>query len=577
MSAHATLPGSKPVRWPVGGVLAALALVALTLAGCVDDEGDAPAGKPTPNPYLSSSGHGVTHFDSSQSDSTPHGPPKGVYHVDPSNQPIVHGGPIGIMTMDAADPDYMWQMSADRVGYILKSAGKWEAVATFQALAEASSGALPAIPDADFRTFGEASAAGTTPAAMDAWLASLFGANYRSRFGNGTYGLVDKDNVAYANYLDTIFAFALVDPHTPAAGIKILHRLDGAVSKLQAGHPPPPAGARLSGLSMTYDGRLLVTFSNGVAVIDRALNPDTRAFYRFPDDEYVSNSCAVDERNGIYVASGPSFTAAVTTPKSVMRKLVWTGSALSDRASDGAWSAPYDDSHPELPPLIKIGHGTGSTPTLMGFGPETDRLVVITDGARRMKLVAFWRDDIPDWFVQKPGTASRRVADQIPVTCGFAVPPAWLQSEQSVVVSGHGAFVVNNLPKAYSAELQAASKLVQVALMGPASEPPHGVERFRWNPSSHAWSSVWSRADVSSTSMIPVHCDRGNMAVIGGYRPQSGWETLGLDWDSGEIVHQTIFGPSNFGNGSYAILQYLSDGDLIFNSIVGPMRVHYGH
>lgn len=45
-----------------------------------------------------------------------------------------------------------------------------------------------------------------------------------------------------------------------------------------------------------------------------------------------------------------------------------------------------------------------------------------------------------------------------------------------MVVSGHGAFVVNNPAQAYSsAELQAASKLVQVALMGPASEPAHAA------------------------------------------------------------------------------------------------------
>ena len=37
---------------------------------------------------------------------------------------------------------------------------------------------------------------------------------------------------------------------------------------------------------------------------------------------------------------------------------------------------------------------TGATPTLMGFGNDEDKLVVITDGAKRMKLVAFWRDAI---------------------------------------------------------------------------------------------------------------------------------------------------------------------------------------
>ena len=42
-----------------------------------------------------------------------------------------------------------------------------------------------------------------------------------------------------------------------------------------------------------------------------------------------------------------------------------------------------------------------------GFGDEEDKLVVITDGELIMNVVAFWRDDIPEDFVQKPGTKSR--------------------------------------------------------------------------------------------------------------------------------------------------------------------------
>ena len=48
--------------------------------------------------------------------------------------------------------------------------------------------------------------------------------------------------------------------------------------------------------------------------------------------EYVSNSIAVDEKNGIYVAIGGSSIAGV----GVMRKLVWTGTVLSDSVNDGA-------------------------------------------------------------------------------------------------------------------------------------------------------------------------------------------------------------------------------------------------
>jgi hypothetical protein len=40
--------------------------------------------------------------------------------------------------------------------------------------------------------------------------------------------------------------------------------------------------------------------------------------------------------------------------------------------------------------------------------------VLISDADRNgTNLVGFWRDEIPEDFKQKPGTKSRRIADQI--------------------------------------------------------------------------------------------------------------------------------------------------------------------
>ncbi len=437
-------------------------------------------------------------------------------------------------------------------------------MAKFEALANATDNVLPAIPDENFRAFGESSAVGMNVTSMDSFLKSLFGDNYQNRGGHGSYSVVDNNNVLYTNYGDTLYAFALKDPGHPSAGITVRYKIDHMVATIQGNDPAPPPGTRLFGLSMTYDGHIIVTFSNGVAVLNRDLDIASKSFYRFPDSEYVSNSIAVDENNGIYVASN-----------SIMHKLVWTGTTLSANESDGAWASPYDNSV-QKPPIISFSNGTGSTPTLMGFGDDPDKLVVITDGAQQMKLVAFWRDSIPEGFVQKPGTKSRRIAGQVQVTCGFTTLPEWIQSEQSVVVDGYGAFVVNNIPETVDPAIQNKNQILQVSLMGPAYPASFGVERFQWNPSTDEWSSVWGRSDVSSTSMIPVHSQSGNMALINGYREPNGWEVLGLDWNTGETVHQTIFGKENFGNGAYAILQYLNNGDLLFNSIMGPIRIHYG-
>jgi hypothetical protein len=103
--------------------------------------------------------------------------------------------------------------------------------------------------------------------------------------------------------------------------------IKGVIDTIQGANHPD--NARIFGLSMTYDGHLIITFSDGVAVIDRELNTSSASFYRFADDEYGSNSIAVDENNGIYVASN-----------SIMHKLVWTGTTLSDEGVVGSLVVP---------------------------------------------------------------------------------------------------------------------------------------------------------------------------------------------------------------------------------------------
>ena len=90
---------------------------------------------PVVNPYLASPLYAITHFDSSQSDSTPYGPPSGVFTVDPTTRPIVYGGPINIMTLASTNKNYMWGVGTDRVSYINKADNKWTAVAKYEALA----------------------------------------------------------------------------------------------------------------------------------------------------------------------------------------------------------------------------------------------------------------------------------------------------------------------------------------------------------------------------------------------------------------------------------------------------------
>jgi hypothetical protein len=155
------------------------------------------------------------------------------------------------------------------------------------------------------------------------------------------------------------------------------------------------------GLSMTYDGWLIAATEHGYVV---AMRRDFSEHYsiRLKHSDgaeekatkptgygWIRNGFAIDEEGGIYIAS-----------QQHMHKVVWTGDGLSTSTTDGAWTAEY---------LNGWGHGTGATPSLMGFGDE-DPFVVITDGESQMNMLLFWRNEIPaDWeqLTDTPGSTYR--------------------------------------------------------------------------------------------------------------------------------------------------------------------------
>ena len=163
-----------------------------------------------------------------------------------------------------------------------------------------------------------------------------------------------------------------------------------------------------------------------------------------------------------------------------MVRVAWTGSALSLDEADGAWSAEYETGSEE-PVAGRLGPGSGSTPTLMGTGDQ-DRFVVITDGQPLMHLVLMWRDEIPeDWEPIAPGK-DRRIAAEVPVQFGDQTATTSV-SEQSVLVRGYGAMVVNNdygleVPETWPTVLDR----LFILLTGVPGVAPHGVEKFTWDP-----------------------------------------------------------------------------------------------
>lgn len=512
----------------------------LTLGGFSADAQAQRYNPPPLNPYLAAEHYALTHFDPAQTDVMPYPLPRGTFHVDLRKQPRVPGGPIGIMTLATPSPDYMWAASTGGVAYIDASNGGWREVAR---LNDPDAKVLP--PGLLDKVMAEPM---TDVKDVEHAVKDELGLD-DNRIHANAYVVSGKDGVLYSTNHTSVRAYGLVDPNNPAAGIKLLRSIDFA-DKLNA---IENKGGVL--LNMTYDGKLVVGAIQSVRVMDRDFKTISNVI-QLKGNEIVANGMAVDQKNGIYIASDK-----------LMHKLVWTGKRLSDKSADGAWESPYDSGDKPMP-SVKFGLGTGSTPTLMGFGDDPDKLVTITDGSDHMKLVAFWRDRIPANFKQKPGTKSRRIADQIEVTCGLPSDTQYIQSEQSVVTLGYGAFVVNNIRPQGVPE-----RLVDVIAGGPALEPAKGAERFEWDKKTKAWRSVWTRNDVVSASMVPTVSGPSRIVFVNGYSKAHGWEVTGMDWDTGKTVHRTIFGQDNLGNGAYALIESLPGNDLLFNSIAGAARV----
>ena len=384
----------------------------------------------------------------------------------------------------------------------------------------------------------------------------LLGPAPQMSMANGNYVLCDKDNYAYTNAGQVMARYRLANPNNPKDGIMLDHQI--RLTNFTFG------SFTLVGATMTYDGHLVVAAQNGLLVLNRALTTIEDS-YPLPSDQILTNSICIDENGGVYVASNSRTPGG----KGLMQKLICKDGKISTSQADGAWQAYYDGG-PQAP-CIKLGHGTGSTPTLMGFGQDKDKLVVITDGSKRMKLVAFWRDEIPSDAQQVAGY-DKRIAGVHEVTCGLGTSTEWIQSEQSVVVGGYDAFVVNNI-NVTNQEIN--DKIIGVIAIGPIVKGPQGAECVRWNTKEKKWESKWTRSDVSSVSMIPAVSIKSEMVFVCGWNDASGWEVTGLDWKSGATRHRSILGKNNRANGAYAIIQYLANGDLLFNSVAGPIRVKY--
>ena len=527
-------------------------MVVTLLMGCSDDDAPvnheggqilAEAHMPARNPWLAQETYSITHFNSAQTDAFPYAVKDGVFDVNLEACAQTWAGPVNLMTLASTSSDYMWGMSSDRVSYLRVANGKLERLAEC---------ALPGVTPRTKEELKQLTAAYSSYDELEKAVTAVLGKQPQISMANGNYVVCDRENYVYSNAGRQLARYRLKQESRPEEGIEQVGVIDLA--------PYIANSFTLVGVSMTYDGYLVVAAQKALLTLSRELSVvDT---YLLPEDQILTNSISLDEKS-LYVASNSTQPEG----KGLMQRIICKGGRFSTAAADGAWQAAYDGG--PMAPSIKLGYGTGSTPTLMGFGPDDDKLVVITDGAKRMKLVAFWRDEIPA-DAKASATGDPRVAGVFNITCGLPESTEWVQSEQSVVVGGYDAFVVNNISGGIS---KVSDKIVGVLAIGPILEGPKGVECVRWNTQTNEWEARWTRSDISSVSMIPAVSTASDMVLVDGWYDATGWEVTGLDWGTGRTRHQVRFGKDNRGNGAYAIIQYFPNGDLLFNSVAGPMRI----
>ena len=323
-------------------------------------------------------------------------------------------------------------------------------------------------------------------------------------------------------------------------------------------------------MNMTFDGRLVLATEDGwVVVVERnfsayqalelpcareegavGYSARKRAETGRGGNGWVRNSMAVGDDSGIYVASLQH-----------MHKMIWTGSRLSADAGDSAWSEPYSNGG---------GNGSGATPTLMGFG-KADRFVVITDDDRRMNVVIYWRDRVPAGWRAPAGAPTPRIAGQLPATMGDPTRTA-IQSEQSVVVSGYGALVVNNeaasIPPGFP---PAASRLLVSYLGDDPAFTPHGLQKFEWDPARRTFREAWANTEVASPSTVPFVSTPANLLYTGGVRDGL-WTLEALDWTTGASAFHYVLGGSRF-NGFFSGVALDQAGRLILGAPFGKFRI----
>jgi hypothetical protein len=362
----------------------------------------------------------------------------------------------------------------------------------------------------------------------------------------GVYTLMDRDGYYYAGWGTSVYKVGDVREGDIYSPLEIVKSYD-----LRDGLPEDQRDkiSRIMGLAMTYDGYLAVAMPGIIAVMDRNLE---NMQYILLEGEAVDNGISVDDKGGIYCVTSK-----------YMRKFTWDGKKLSNQEADGAWKSEYD----YVPNPKAMSRGSGNTPALMGFGPDEDKLVVLADAGEEIKVIAFWRDEIPQDFEQKPGTKSRRIADQLPLTISVPATIEW-----SAHVYGNGVMMMASAwPDPVKQDDGTVAIFETVLTAGVTREAPMGAEKWSWDAESDSFKSDWTAKIGLSWGLHPVSAASNTVTLT---PLENGvYSLVHYNWDTGEEVGKVILGTSPIFNTAGGFFIPLNENDIYVSGVFGPVRI----
>jgi Secretion system C-terminal sorting domain len=302
---------------------------------------------------------------------------------------------------------------------------------------------------------------------------------------------------------------------------------------------PSTVLGKASGFNVTQDGWIAFNTTGGTFGV---IKPDFSQVISInlpllPGEVSYHNNFPVDADNSIYV---------VTTKK--MIKLKWDNPNLSIE-----WTSPYD--FIGNGPTATIAKGSGTTPTLIGWGAGKDKLVVVADGHSPNNMVAFWRDSLPAVWQALPNK-DIRVAGTVNLT-GFQYLNNGLQSiENSICANGY--------------EMAVA----QFNGFNYACVNAKGVIKCQWDTLANSLNMVWNNTNVNFNNAL-TYSRQSNLVYGNGKESDCNYYFYGLNWNTGALVVKKLLGSSDDFNDQGCNISISDDSTLVEPTETGFIHVQY--